>query len=330
MERPRLRFFAATRDGWELELWRHLPAPKDDPLRPLPVLVVPGYAQTPYLFNVHPRGPSLVETLVGAGFETWTVHLRGTGQSRPRGTEAGPVSLLSYADEDLPAALRAVLEHSTTRARRTFIIGSSLGGSVTYAHLARTGQERIAGVVALGSPLRWDSPHPIVLALFASRRLAEAVPMKGVSRLASRLLPPLARAGWLRAYVNGSHADDADERLLVGAIADPSPNVNVEITEWLARCDLMLGGTDVAAELGRVTIPLLVVAANRDGLVPLAAARSAVAAWGGADVEVLEVGTHEDWFSHADLFVAPTAPTRVFVPVAHWLAGRAILAPPAT
>jgi len=316
------RRFAVTRDGWALELWRHAPARRDEPTRATPVLLVPGYAQTPHLFGVHPRGPSLLETLLAAGFEAWTLHLRGTGQSRPRHGGAGPVSLAAYADEDLPAALGVVLEGREAAGGRAFVIGSSLGGSVVYGYLARCGAARIAGVVALGAPLRWESPHPILRALFASPQLAARAPMDGASRLFTGAFPRLGRAGWLAPYVNPAHVLVEDARTLMGAVTDPSPSVNAEIAAWLARRDLVLAGTDVAAALRRITVPLLVVTANRDGLVPPAAARSAAEAWGGDDSEVLEVGTRDDWFAHADLFVAPTAPTRVFAPVARWLAVR--------
>ncbi|HOU89533.1 MAG TPA: alpha/beta fold hydrolase [Polyangiaceae bacterium] len=319
---PCARRFAVTRDGWALELFCHSPAGGDEPRRATPVLLVPGYAQTPYLFGVHPRGPSLLATLLAAGFETWTLYLRGTGQSRPRRDDAGPVSLVAYADEDLPAALEVVLEDREAASGRAFVIGSSLGGSVVYGYLARSGAARIAGVVALGSPLRWEPPHPILRALFASPRLAARAPMGGASRLASSTFPWLGRAGWLAPYVNPAHVDLEDARTLVGAVTDPNPTINAEIATWVARRELVLAGTDVAAALRRITIPLLVVAANRDGLVPPAAARSAAEAWGGSDREVLEVGTREDWFAHADLFVAPTAPLRVFAPVARWLAAR--------
>lgn len=316
------RRFAVTRDGWALELWRYSPAGGDEPRRATPVLLVPGYAQTPYLFGVHPRGPSLLATLLAAGFETWTLHLRGTGQSQPRRGGAGPVSLVAYADEDLPAALELVLEGRRANGGRAFLVGSSLGGSVAYGYLARSGAARVAGVAALGAPLRWESPHPLLRALFASRRLAARAPMDGTSRLVTRAMPRLGRVGWLAPYINPAHVNVEDARTLIGAITDPKPPLNAEIAAWLARRDLVLAGTDVAAALRRITVPLLVVAANRDGIVSPAAARSAAAAWGGTDQEVLEVGTRDDWFAHADLFVAPTAPLRVFAPVARWLAAR--------
>lgn len=321
--RARQRWFAATDDGWELELWRHLPSREGGELRRMPVLIVPGYAQTPYLFDVHPRGPSLIATLLTAGFETWTVYLRGTGQSRRRSPTAGGISLAGYVDQDLPAALATVLEQGTTGASQVLAVGSSLGGSIVYGHLARAGAARVAGVVALGSPFLWEPPHPVVRALFSSRKLAEAVPMNGASRLAMRMLPPLARLGWAAPYVNPEHVNMDDVRSLIGGIADPSPELNGEIAEWMSRRDFQLEGVAVAPALERITVPLLIVVANRDGLVSRAAACSVTDWWGGSDVEVLEVGTHDDWFSHADLFVAATAPERVFAPVARWLTTRA-------
>ena len=49
---------------------------------------------------------------------------------------------------------------------------------------------------------------------------------------------------------------------------------------------------------------------------------SAVTAWGGDDVESLQVGTRDDCFSHADLMASKDAPERVFAPINRWLDAR--------
>jgi hypothetical protein len=97
--------------------------------------------------------------------------------------------------------------------------------------------------------------------------------------------------------------------------------VNREIAAWVQRRDLMLRGVNVTEGVGHATMPLLVVKANRDGIVPAATALSARDAWGGP-VDVLEVGADPGWYAHADLFVGDHAERDVFAPLAAWFERR--------
>jgi pimeloyl-ACP methyl ester carboxylesterase len=316
---------ATTDDGWELELC----CVRGDVRRRHPILVVPGYAMNSSVLEYQANGRSLVAALVEAGYEVWSVNLRGAGLSRPLTTSAGPVSLATYVDQDLPAALELVRSETAVESRAPFCIGTSLGGAIVYGHLARVGEDGLAGIVALGAPLRWDAVNPLLRTAFWSRRLARIVPMRGVRRVARFVMSPLARAGLLSAYVNRKRLDLNRTDAMSATVEDPTPELNAEIAEWMRARDLYLGTTNVTHALRKVQLPLLLVFANRDGLVPTAAARSAAAAWGGGDVEVVEVGTDEDWFAHADLFAARDALARVFMPIVRWLDARDV-PPPAT
>jgi hypothetical protein len=68
-------------------------------------------------------------------------------------------------------------------------------------------------------------------------------------------------------------------------------------------------------------VPLLVTLANRDGIVPTDSVSSVRSRWGGRADELV-VGTPDDWYSHADLFIGNQAPAKVFGPIAAWLTER--------
>jgi len=309
---------AETRDGWQLELH----CVRGDVRRAHPVVIVPGYAMNSTVLAYRPQGTSLVAALVAAGYEVWSLNLRGAGRSRLLRSCAAPPSLAAYVREDLPTALDFVRSEATVGRVDPFCIGASLGGAVVYSHLARSGGEGIRGIVTLGAPLRWEAVPPILRTAFRSRRLARMVPMKGTGRLARLLMSSLARVGLLGAYVNRQRLDPNHTQAIEETLEDPTPELNAEIAEWMRARDLYLDGTNVTRAMGAVETPLLVVLANRDGLVPPPAARSAAAAWGGDDVEVIQVGTEYDWFAHADLFAAIDAPQRVFAPITRWLDDR--------
>ena len=316
-------FFATTRDGWRLHLKRtRRDAGVDRTRRPL--LIVPGYGMNGFIFGFHPKGTSLESYLADAGLDVWTANLRAQGRSeRARHDAPGP-SMARYAHEDVLAAIDFVLATSEGGHDRLDVLGASLGGSITFTHLSRAAQrDRIASVIAIGSPLRWETV-PLVLRLpFASRRIAGLVRVSGARRLASTILPLVTRApAVLAMYMNAAHVDLDAASDLVRTVEDPDPVVNRDLAGWMKEKDLVVDGVNVTRAMADVTHPLLLVVANEDGIVPERVATSAARAWGGRDVTTLRIGTPNDWYAHADLFVGHESPTLVFAPIERWLRAR--------
>ncbi len=321
-ELQRSTFFVQNGDGWLLHLRRTVaPARRKRGLRPL--VIVPGYAMNSFIFGFHPRGTSMERHFAQRGFEVWSIDLRGQGRSRPNGNERTEPSIRACSEVDLPCAIEAILAQSESGAERVDVIGCSLGGTYVYAHMALCPEHRIGSVVAIGAPLRWESVHPLMKLVFASPRFASMLRFKGTQRLAEIAFPVLARVpGVLSLYMNTAHVDLTQARDLTRTVEDPHPRINKEIARWIHAKDLVLGGVRVTEALGGEAGPLLIVLANRDGIVPPDSALSAKAAWGGEDVDLLRVGSEEDWYAHACLFIADEAPQRVFEPIARWLLAR--------
>jgi pimeloyl-ACP methyl ester carboxylesterase len=311
--------WARTGDGWQLRLVRSsCPDRLERDSRPL--LIVPGYGMNSFIFSYHPRGTSMTRALAEAGFEVWTVDLRGQGPSRPTLPDQAPISLAGYVEQDLPAAIEHVLEHSAVRRDALALLGASLGGSIAFAYLALHPAARVAGVVAMGAPLRWNAVHPLVRTLFSSELVASSLRFRGTERWIRALLPVIRRVPrllWL--YMNAATIDLDHLGEMVQTVADPQPVVNRELVVWIRERDLVLRGVNVTTAMREQRMPLLVVLSNRDGVVPDETALSAVDHWGGEDVEVLRVGTDDDWYAHANLFVGNDAPLAVFDPLATWL-----------
>ncbi len=316
-------FDCETDDGWRLHVVRTRRAGGSDPSR-RPLLIVPGYGMNGFIFGFHPRGTSLEAHLAGSGLEVWTANLRAQGRSRPIDRSAAEPTLERYAARDLPALVDLVLRHTTARAAtRVDVLGASLGGSITFAHLALTPAHRIGSVVAVGSPLVWGEVPLVLRVPFASRRVAGALRIRGTRAIASLVLPVVRHApGLLGMYMNASHVDLDAASELVRTVEDPVPAVNRDIAAWMKSGHLVVGGVDVTRALGRERGPLLAVLSNRDGIVPERVALSALDAWGSRDATTLRIGDDRDWYAHADLFVGNEAPERVFEPIARWLADR--------
>ena len=308
-----------TADGWELRLERTLCPERFDPRR-RPLLIVPGYGMNSFIFGYHPRGTSMERCLAEGGFEVWSLDMRGQGSSRRIEPTEAPITLEGYAMADLPAAIAGVLGHSKTASDKLVLVGASLGGSIAYAYLALAAAAPVAGVVALGAPLRWVQVHPVLRALFASSWVAGALRLSGTRTWVRRLLPVLQRAPWLLSmYANTATIDVEHLPDMTATVEDPQPEVNRQLSLWIRGRDLWLGGKNVTLAMRDVKVPLLVVLSNRDGIVPAPSALSAVDFWGGDAVEVLRVGDEHDWYAHANLFVGNEAPTQVFAPLIEWL-----------
>jgi len=308
-----------TGDGWVLHLERtSSPAHLDRSLRP--VVIVPGYGMNGFIFGFHPRGTSLTKHLAEAGLEVWVANLRRQGASRALHKRAGVPALRMLAEVDLTCAVDAVLAHTETGAKQVSVIGCSLGGSIAYAHLALVENAKVGALVTVGSPLRWVEISPLFALPSRLPRLLAMLRMSGTRRLAGTVLPLLARApSLLSVYMNAAHVDLSCAAELAQTVEDAHPRTNHDIARWIVARDMILRGVNVTEALARRKLPLLVVIGNRDGIVPERSALSVVDAWGGEDVDVLRVGTPEDWYAHADLFIGNDAPKVVFDPIATWL-----------
>lgn len=306
--------------GWDLSLFQTWDDARLAPAR-RPVIIVPGYGMNSFIFSYHPSGPSLEGYLAAAGFEVWRADLRDQGASRAAGG-SDRYSLEDLALTDLSAVVDAVVERTRTSAERADMIGASLGGTLMFIHAVLRPEHRLGSLVAMGSPVRWLSTHPLIKVAFRSPTIAGLVRLRGTRRLAEIALPQLVRlTPWLLSiYMNPQITDTSAARELVKTIEDPNRTLNREIARWIRDRDLVLRDTNISEALRSVTRPLLCVCANGDGIVPRDTAAFPYHQVGSSRRALLEVGTRQITMAHADLFISRECHERVFAPVAAWLA----------
>ncbi|MFP6683789.1 MAG: alpha/beta fold hydrolase [Polyangiaceae bacterium] len=311
--------YTATSDGWSLHLRRtRLPGCFDPTTKPL--LIVPGYGMNTFIFSFHPRNTSMERCLAEAGFEVWSVNLRGQGPSRRDDKNAPEPSLDRYATIDVPTAVNHVLDATATESRTLSLIGCSLGGTIALGYLALQKPKTVTEFVAMGAPLRWNDVHPLLKIAFASPTIAGKLRLSGTRELVKGAMPLLRRIpSLLSLYMNPSTIDMDRMDEMAQTVEDPHPAINREIAEWIAARDLVIRGVNLTKAAEQMAIPLLNVIARQDGIVPESTARSLDEAWGGGDIEVLAVGDKHRAFAHANLFVANDAPLLVFEPLIQWL-----------
>ncbi|MBK8171543.1 MAG: alpha/beta fold hydrolase [Sandaracinaceae bacterium] len=315
---------ARTDDGWLLELKRTF-SPKHLRHDCDPLLIVPGYGMNGHIFGYHPRGTSMTRHLANEGFEVWTVNLRGQDRSTPLHSHAGEPSIERYALYDLPAALKTVLHATHTHRPQAMLLGCSLGGTISYSYLVHTPAAPVSAIVAMGTPLRWEKVHPAIRLAFSSPTLIGLLRVRGARQMARIAIPALKHLPQLLSiYVNATQVDVSKAAEIVETVEDPHPRINQELSRWIIARDLTIRGLNITRELSRITMPLLLITSNRDGVVPEITSLAARKHWGSRDVDVLRVGNADTWYAHADLYVADTAPREVFTPLAAWLRARNI------
>jgi len=309
--------------GWFIHLKQSwAPEHLDRTLRPL--VIIPGYGMNSFIFGFHPQGTSMARCLAEAGFEVWSVNMRGQGPSRPMNGRVIEPSLEAYATVDLVNAIEFILAETACETNRVDLIGASLGGSVVYAYLAlHHEQNKVGSVVTIGGPLRWVVVHPMLKVAFASPAIAGMVRFPYTQMLARHAFPLLSRIpGVLSLYMNAKHLDLSHAQDLTKTVDNLHGSINRDLAFWMQNTDLVVAGVNITEALVKVRHPLMVILGNKDGIVPPETALAALDAWGGEDKTSINVGTPDDWYAHADLFVGNEAPQRVFTPIADWLLAR--------
>jgi pimeloyl-ACP methyl ester carboxylesterase len=292
---------ATTRDGWTLYLGRR--RPRATPRLP-PVLLVHGIAMNRQAFDFGVERWSLAGFLSRAGFDCFTLDLRGHGRSR-----RGPSrrwNLDTYLEEDLPAAFDAV--RAATGAARVLYVGHSQGAILGMAACALH-PSRVAALVALGGPTHF-AHQPRLATLVRLRHLG-----------AGRILRELARAvapfsgAWhpslVELAINVRNMErPVYRRFLANALEDLQPGVLDQFAAFVREDSFRSfdGTVDYRALLAKCRQPALFVSAPKDGLAPPAVVEASCAAWGGPK-SLWSAGGD---FGHTDLLLGRDAPERVF------------------
>jgi alpha-beta hydrolase superfamily lysophospholipase len=323
------RYWARTRDGWRLALYRYRP-PRG--AHATPVVLCHGMSSNRWDMD-GPGRLSLARYLRRRGYDVWLIELRGAGRSMRPSWWNGKTytwSFEDYVQHDAPAALRVVLRESG--ARQVHWVGHSMGGMIAYALLMSPMHGKIASAVTIGSPTMSDVGHPVLdfglpyrgLLRYLPRR----VPLGTAARLGAPFAGPLARL--LRRSIAdlGFHPGNADPELLRAlmliAVDDVPASLLREFARWYdtrAMSD-RYQMFDFTEHLERVTTPVLIIAGSHDELTPVRDLQAVHRRIASADKEFRVIG--RDYgdrhnYSHADLILGRHAPDDVYPVIGEWL-----------
>lgn len=308
--------FADTTDGWRIALGRR--TPRGTPRLP-PVLLCHGLSVNRGNLDFGVERYSLALHLAQAGFDCFSIDLRGHGASRRLRQDAPRRwNFDSYLAQDIPAALDDI--RAATGSAKVLWVGHSQGALLGLA-AASLFPDRIAGVAALAPPTHFAAQKELKsllrFAFVGMRR----------NRLLARAAAPIASRLHLALSQLAINTRNIEPRvtaqILANLIEDVSPGVFAQFLEW-ARTDRFVsadGKIDYRAALTRATQPALFIAGARDFLAPPDSVRAGFELWSGKKqlwIASVANGASAD-YGHSDLIFGRKAPEEIFPRVRDFL-----------
>jgi pimeloyl-ACP methyl ester carboxylesterase len=306
---------ARTGDGWTVYLGRR--KPRGAARRP-PVLLVHGIAMNRQAFDFGVERYSLAAFLAAAGFDCFTLDLRGHGRSR-----RGPArrwNLDTYLAEDLPAALDAI--RGATGEERVLYVGHSQGAILGMA-LCGLLPERVAALVQLDGPAYFFDALPRLRRLVRLRRLGLGRHLRELARMVAPFSGVWHPAEVELAINTRNVERPIYRRLLVNALEDLQPGVLDQFATSIAEDSFRSadGKVDYRALFPSCRQPALFVSAEKDRLAPPPVMEAAFRAWGGPK-RYWSCGPD---YGHTDVLLGRSAPEAVFPAIRDFLLEHAEL-----
>ena len=288
------------------ELWRYRGDASRGP-RP-PLLLVFSLFSRSYILDLTP-GNSFVQRLLAAGFDVYLLDW-GVPDERDAANR-----LEDYVDDYLPAAVERVRELSG--ADRVNVLGYCFGGVLALLYAAHHHRDApLNSLTVMTTPVDLEQLGPFsnlttrgALDVDALLDADGNVPPRVIYQAFKSLKPTTAVTQYVDLW-QGLWSDDyvASYRTLIGWAKDHVPlpgGVARQLAEMLdtnaiVNDRLVIGGDRV--HLSDITVPFLTVLANRDHIVPEAAAAPLIDLVGSADKEELRLDG-----GHVGLLVGRTA-----------------------
>jgi polyhydroxyalkanoate synthase len=286
----------------------------------VPLLVVPSMINRHYVVDLR-EGVSLVGALVERGIDTWCLDW-GVPRDEDR----------YHGWDDVLARLARMARRvrRETGARSIAVLGYCMGGTLSAIHAALHPDE-VAALVNLLGPI--DFSEGGLLRRMVDPRWFDAGAVAGAGNVAPHqmqagfvaLRPTVELAKWVR-FAWSAHdpsareSFEALERWAGDNIPFPAAAYRVYIEELYQENRLVHGEHSALGrrvDLGAIRCPVLTVAATRDTICPLPAARALLDHVGSDDttLHVVEGG-------HVGAVVGHAAPAALYPALADWLATR--------
>jgi polyhydroxyalkanoate synthase len=306
---------------WErrkTQLWRYRTG---EITQPVPIVIVYSLISRSYMFDLYP-GHSFVEHLCDLGYD---VYLLDWGV--PDQADAAN-DLEMYAEDHLPAAVRAALESSGSDS--IFLLGYCFGGTLSLLSMAAGGDlAGVAGLVLMATPVDYHELGLFTELLGPQGRMNPSDLIDGTGNVPAsacrdffNVLKPTTKVAasvtflermWDDEYVKGYQAMGQWTRDHI-----PFPGATFrQAVRMLFRSNAIMNNTVFLSgrpvDMRRVTVPVLIIVAEKDHIVPLDSALPAADLVGSEDVEIASLP-----FGHVGLIMGRAAVKQTIPTILDW------------
>ena len=308
-----------------------------------PVILCHGNALNNYFWHLESTN-DFGRYLQKRGFDVWLVDLRGHGVSRLENPFAGNYlgdkvaardpydwSLEDYAMKDIDAIIREVLRR--TQKRKVIWVGHSMGGMIMYLRLALVADERVAGFVAVSSPVVIPKPPSVMLheiATIPDKNLESVIEKRMMAGILHNIaiFKTLLMTPMDILYYNRDHMpDETVICFYANAVENIPPRVNEQLMAMVRDGEVRSpdGETRYVKMLMNVTTPILCVGGKADELAPPQAIRFAYGNVSSEDKSFhifgrANKGMHD--YGHCDIICGNSAEQEVYPYLTKWLLTR--------
>lgn len=315
-----VRLEVPTADGWTVIAW-HRPAVRRR--FALPVVLCHGLANNHRMMEF--RGEqNLARFLSEAGFDCYSVDLRGAGATRAPDDGPSDASFDDHVQFDLPALVDAVCKHAG--AKQVVWVGHSLGGLAALAASSSTLKDRLAALVTIGSPVFLKLPAQVPRLVRLARLAAvwgqfDSNLLRLIAPLVGRATPP----SFTQATANLRNLDPLTQRYLVANVFAPMwQGVLAQVEDWMTHGEFRSRDKTLDYRLGLAafTAPMLVIGGTVDMLAPPDLTRDyfGLLTAPGRQLELFgKTYGHSAEYGHGDLIVGKQAHLEVYPVIRRFL-----------
>ena len=307
-----------TKDGWELGVYKYSPLQK---LNPFPVILCHGMGGHARIWEL--RGQeSWALQLRDAGFEVWSISLRGSGKHAPTYIDTAKGwgwTIEAHLQEDLPALLDTIEKESGSS--QFHWLGHGLGGQLITLYQSEQSDRRIRSCVIMGTGLS------LVGGLDGWERLSHywPLPVFPLKRLAQSISPfVILLSWWFRRFFEHPRADkDELKQMLSHGCSNVSTPALRQWVHWTQSGKWTSFDNKIHYEdrLESFKTPVLFIAGSSDRLSPVHAVETLCKALGSSEKSITVLSTKNGSssdYGHLDLVTSPNITADALPLVKDW------------
>lgn len=317
--------FVTTGDNVRITLHRYLPRGED--MHGEPVFFCHGLGANKYNLDFDERY-SLARFFSKRGFDSWVISLRGAevwSTKALRSRVDWKFNFDTFVEQDIRCAIDYIL--IKTGREKLHWVGHSMGGMLLYAYIIRWGNERIKSGVTLGSPVKFGSVDRHVRFIAGADFFLNNFKKLRLDIIA-KFFAPLTGLFLTRVITHQMNPANVDFSLIrraqFNAVTPLSTALLKQFKEWIEKNEFTSSDKrlNYREDLGKINIPLLVVAGRKDKMARIDDVKYASDKISSPDKKYVELSRDNGFsadYGHIDMVFGRRAREEVFPIIFDWI-----------